>query len=314
VVPPILSLVDDFAAQELLEQVTDEWAATGVLRVLCNLVDQVWRDDLARHRPDLGDDAMSLGMQASRNLCNLAVRRLQRLRGVQAKDRKTLEVSHAGRVLHVGKAPSDSPLWDVSQVDWADSDVREHAAAANTAAYQSSSGTLFEDWDALPEQNRDPSALLHLHLTWQGLADGSTRSWLGFPQLGSRPWFAVLRLDDARLGDAPVDLRQLETTASDEPITLHLPDFDVLPGPETSTDLDVTRDSDVRTHPEPTDPEPTDSEPTDPDAGADTDVRADPKARTDHKTRTDPDDGPESVGTRLNPGRNAHRRVSRLHQ
>ena len=56
--------MDDFAAQEFLEQVTDEWAAVGVLRVLCDLVDQIWRDDLARHRPDLGDDAMSLGMQA----------------------------------------------------------------------------------------------------------------------------------------------------------------------------------------------------------------------------------------------------------
>ncbi|HST83670.1 MAG TPA: hypothetical protein VLL08_18200 [Kineosporiaceae bacterium] len=218
--------MDDLAAQEFLQQVTDEWAASGVLRVLCDLVDQVWHDDLARYRPDLGDDAMSLGVQASRNLCNLAVRRLQRLRGVQAKDRKTLEVSYAGRVLHVGKASSDSLLWEVTQVDWADSDVREQAAAANTAAYQSSSGTLFENWDAVPEQN--PSALHHLHLTWQGLADGSTRAWLGFPQLGSRPWVAVLLLDDARVGDATIDLRaldrgELETGPAGAPITLHLP-------------------------------------------------------------------------------------------
>jgi hypothetical protein len=118
--------------------------------------------------------------------------------GVVARDRRTLEVGYHGRVLHVGKAPSDSPNWQVDQVDWADSEVREHAAAANTAAYQSSSGTLFEGWDALPGQNLDPSALEHLHLTWQGLADGSTRTWLGFPKLGSPPWFAVLLLDDAR--------------------------------------------------------------------------------------------------------------------
>jgi hypothetical protein len=218
--------MDDFAAQELLEQVTDEWAATGVLRVLCELVDQVWRTDLARHDPDLGDDAMSLGMQASRNLCNLTVRRLHGMRGVQARDRRTLEVTYAGRVLHVGKAPSDSPSWEISQIDWADSDLREHAAAANTAAYRSTSGTLFEYWDAGPGQHLDPSALHHLHLTWQGLADGSTRAWLGFPQLGDRPWFAVLQLDDARIGriggagfggpplrDVPIDL----TTADVSP-------------------------------------------------------------------------------------------------
>ena len=202
--------MDDFAAQELLEQVTDEWAATGVLRVLRELVDQVWRTDLERYDHELGDDAMSLGMQASRNLCNLTVRRLQGRPGVLARDRRTLEIGYAGRVLHVGKAPSDSPTWDVDQVDWADSEVREHAAAANTAAYQSSSGTLFENWDALPGQNLDPSALLHLHLTWQGLADGSTRSWLGFPQLGLRPWFAVLLLDDARVGDVTIDLTAVE--------------------------------------------------------------------------------------------------------
>jgi hypothetical protein len=222
--------VDDFAAQKLLEQVTDEWAATGVLRVLCELVDQVWRTDLQRYDPDLGDDAMSLGMQASRNLCNLTVRRLQGVPGVLARDRKTLEINYAGRVLHVGKAPSDSPTWEVDQVDWADSDVREHAAAANTAAYQSASGTLFDDWDALPGQNADPSALQHLHLTWQGLADGSTRTWLGFPQLGPRPWFAVLLLDDTRLGDVTIDLTTAETVHR-KPTILELPDLSDLRGP-----------------------------------------------------------------------------------
>lgn len=225
--------MDDFAAQKLLEQVTDEWAATGVLRVLCQLVQEVWPRDLARCDPELGDDAMSLGMQASRNLCNLAVRRLKGVPGVLARDRRTLEITYGGRVLHVGKAPSDSPSWDVDQVDWAESEVREHAAAANTAAYQSAGGTLFQNWDVLPGQNADPSALQHLHLTWQGLADGSTRTWLGFPQLGLRPWFAVLLLDDARLGGVTIDLSTVETTETtyQNPIILELPDLGDLRGP-----------------------------------------------------------------------------------
>jgi hypothetical protein len=218
--------VDDVAARELLEQVTDEWAATGVLAILRELVDQVWRRDLTRHDPELGDDAMSLGMQASRNLCNLAVRRVQGLSGVHAQDNRTLEISYRGRVLHVGKAPSDSPGWEVSQVDWTDSDVRQQAAAANTAAYQSSSGTLFDGWDALPGQNLAPSALQRLHLTWQGLADGSTRCWLGFPQLGIRPWFAVLPLDAARVGDSPPASTASRTAIGSDPTTLDLTGFD----------------------------------------------------------------------------------------
>lgn len=203
--------------QHLLEQVTGEWAATGVLRVLRDLVDEVWRTDLARFDVNLGDDAMSLGMQASRNLFNLAARRLQGLHEVHVGNRRTLEITFEGRLLHVGKAPSDSLLWDVDLVDWADSDLREHAAEANSAAYQSSAGTLFDGWDALPGQNLDPSALTYLHLTWQGLADGSTRSWLGFPQLGSRPWFAVLPLDDARVGHRTVHLTVVDLVSSDRP-------------------------------------------------------------------------------------------------
>jgi hypothetical protein len=225
--------VDDYAAQEMLEQVTDEWAATGVLRVLRQLVDQVWKTDLQRYDESLGDDAMSLGMQASRNLCNLTVQRLQHVPGVLARDRRTLEIGYAGRVLHVGKAPSDSPTWSVDQVDWAESDLREHAAAENSAAYQSAGGTLFDGWDALPGQQLDPAALLHLHLTWQGLADGSTRSWLGFPRLGARPWFAVLLLDDARIGQHTIDLR----TPDPQPPrvnVLHLPELDTLSDPRLS--------------------------------------------------------------------------------
>ena len=236
--------MDDLAALRLLEAVTDEWAATGVLGVLCDLVDQVWRTDLDRYEPELGDDAMSLGMQASRNLCNLSARRLQGVRGVSASNGKTLEVRYRHRVLHVGKAPSDSPSWSVDQVDWADSEVREHAAAANTAAYQSSSGTLFEGWDALPGQSDDPSALRHLHLTWQGLADGRTRTWLGFPQLGRRPWYAVLPLDPARVRGVALDVTAA-VPAESPLVTLDLPDFDTLGEP----DVPVTRRPDAHRRP-----------------------------------------------------------------
>jgi len=88
-----------------------------------------------RYQPEnMGDDPTSLGVQASRNLCNLAIRELQDVPGVVAHGSRTLEVHYGDRVLHAGKAPSDSPGWDVQSLDWAESEVQEGAAAANTAA------------------------------------------------------------------------------------------------------------------------------------------------------------------------------------
>jgi hypothetical protein len=187
----------DLAAQELLAEVVEEWQRAGVLNVLCALVRSIWRDDLDRYRPELGDDPMSLGVQASRNLCNLAVRELRDVPGVLAQNKKTLEIAYSGRILHTGKAPSDSLDWKVDHVDWAESDVRESAAASNSAAYHSIVGTLFEDLEPVAGQRVNPAALRHLHLTWQGFPDGGTRTWLGFPQLGLHPWYAVLLIDDA---------------------------------------------------------------------------------------------------------------------
>ena len=202
-----------------------DWQRGGVLDRLCDLVKQVWRADLDRYEPDLGDDPMSLGVQASRNLCNLAVRELQDLPGVIAQNRKTLEIGFGGRVLHTGKAPSDSLDWNVNLVVWADSDVRESAAASNTAAYQSTAGTLFEDLEPMDGQQMSPAALRYLHLTWQGFSDGGTRTWLGFPQLGIWPWYAVMLVDDATVTGAAVDQGTIAGTAP-------LPNFSDLHEPD----------------------------------------------------------------------------------
>jgi hypothetical protein len=212
---------DDRVVQDLLVQVAEEWQQAGVLDVLCGLVREVWQADLDRYAPDLGDDLMSLGVQASRNLCNLAVRELRDVPGVIAQNKKTLEVAYGGRILHAGKAPSDASDWNVDHVDWAESDVRESAAAANSAAYQSIAGTLFEDLEPVDGQRVDPAALRHLHLTWQGFPDGGTRTWLGFPQLGLRPWYAVHLIDDATVG------RQATSAATSDFDRLSEPDVPV---------------------------------------------------------------------------------------
>ena len=184
----------DPAAAALLDQVLADWLRRGPLACLLQLIAQVWRTDLQRHDPELGDDAQTLGILASRNLCNLAVRRLSGLPAVRASDRRTLEVVYGARVLHVGKAPSESLTWDVTTMDWSSSEVRDDAARANSEAYLAAQGTLFE-LIPFPGRTQSPTALAHLHLAWQGFPDGTTRAWLGFPRLGAPAWFAVTPLD-----------------------------------------------------------------------------------------------------------------------
>ena len=138
-----------------------------------------------------GTTRRASGVQSARNIVNLAARACAGLPGVAVRGGATLEAAFAGRVLHVGKAtPEQSRSWDVWSIDWLGSDVRDRAAELNTEAYLPFGGTLL---DGLLPDVGSPAALSHLHLAWQGfVGDASTRSWVGFPRAGSRPWFAVL--------------------------------------------------------------------------------------------------------------------------
>lgn len=183
---------------EFLGEVVDDWWHRGPLAVIHGLVAEVWRENVARYQPDeRGDDPLSLGIQSARNICNLAVQRCHDLPGVRVLGGATLTVLFGGRVLHLGKAtPEQSRTWDVSSLDWSSSDVRNQAAVLNTEAYRPFGGTLL---DGLMPDIGDPTALRHLHLAWQGfIDDASTRVWVGFPQVGARPWFAVQELPGGR--------------------------------------------------------------------------------------------------------------------
>lgn len=229
------SSVEDDEAQSLLADVIEGWWVDGPLDVLLPLLGQVWRANVDRHEPVLGDDAMTLGIQSSRNLLNLAVPLLSELPGTTARDVKTLEVAYGGRVLHTSKAPSSSPSWDVHSMDWTSSEVRYDGAAANMLAYMPTAGTLLEGHEPLSGQPTDPRALRHLHLTWQGLPDGGTCAWFGFPRMGYPAWFAVARLDSGEGGTGGLPQSPLGTV----PPT---PDFDALGEP----DVPVVRRSQPR--------------------------------------------------------------------
>jgi hypothetical protein len=195
---------------EFLHEVVDDWWHRGPLAALHALVGEVWRANVARYEPEArGDDAQSLGVQSARNIFNLAARRCAGLAGVAVRGGATLEVAFAGRVLHVGKATAEqSGSWDVWSIDWLGSEVRDRAAELNTEAYLPFGGTLL---DGLLPDVGSPAALSHLHLAWQGfVAEASTRSWVGFPRAGPRPWFAVLPLTTA----GPVALQGSEVVRS----------------------------------------------------------------------------------------------------
>ena len=233
-------MIEDAAAHALLEEMVDEWTACGVLTPMRTLISKVWRRNLDRYEPALGDDAQSLGIQSSRNICNLAVGQLRSIDGVSARDPRTLEVTYAGRVLHVSKVGSRSRAWDVTGIDWAQSEVRTSSAQANSDGYLPVEGTLFESFGPLPGQPANPSALCHLHLAWQGFDDGGTRVWLGFPRIGVPAWFAVVLLDDnpgSASGDRPGDTQPHPA-----------PDFDTLGEPAVALNRRDDQDGRARPH------------------------------------------------------------------
>ncbi|REH55188.1 hypothetical protein BCF44_101205 [Kutzneria buriramensis] len=227
--------MEDAAAQALLDEVVADWTAGTVLSVLRELVPAVWRRNLDRHEPRLGDDPTTLGIQSSRNICNLAVQELAGVPGVQARDARTLEVTYQGRMLHAGKVASRSRNWNVWSADWSDSDVRSNCAEANSKAYVSLAGTLFAAAEPFGGQPADPRVLRHLLLMWQGFDDGSTRTWLGFPRLDTEPWFAVVLLDDDPGGRGGMP------TTSGSP-TPPAPDFDTLGEPSLELARRVERE------------------------------------------------------------------------
>lgn len=232
-------MIEDAAARALLDELVVEWTDGGVLEPLQDLIRMVWPRNLDRHEPVLGDDALSLGIQSSRNICNLAVSRLSGIDGVRARDARTLEVTYARRVLHIGKVGSRSRTWDVAGIDWAQSEVRSTSAQANSQVYMPVEGTLLEALGPLPGQPADPAALLHLHLAWQGFEDGGTRTWLGFPRDGEPAWFAVVLLDDnpGSGGRRPIATGPVPTQ-----------DFDALREPSVELTRRDDRDGRARPH------------------------------------------------------------------
>jgi hypothetical protein len=191
------------SVEVMLGEVVDRWCTSGPLTGMIEIIDEVWRTNLDRHEPsELGDDATSLGVQCSRNIMNRCVQHFgDRTDDFIVRGGVTLEVAFGGHLMHVSKVQTQSRAWHPNSIDWTASGVRLDGARENAAAYTATAGTLFDGVTdvSLPGPVGDPANLTHLHLAWQGLADGETRVFVGFPTTGAVPWSAVTLVHDSAL-------------------------------------------------------------------------------------------------------------------
>lgn len=197
------------SADEVLAEVVADWRDHGPLAEIIGVIEGVWRRNLDRFEPTIGDDAMSLGVQCSRNVMNLSVERFRtRSSEVIVRGGLTLEAVYHGRTMHFSKISSQARSWEPYSIDWESSDVRTTCAQMNAAVYTPTEGTLFDGVAgvSLPGPAGDPADLHHLHLAWQGLPDAQTRVFVGFPTAGPVPWSAVTLVHDGggHLGGVPI--------------------------------------------------------------------------------------------------------------
>ncbi|WP_020392447.1 hypothetical protein [Kribbella catacumbae] len=177
--------------EELLAEVESDWTASGVLPELLGLLRDVWRTNLERHEPALGDDAVTLGMGSARNFANRTVQVLVPRNDVIADlQGNSLRVIHLGRTLRASKLPGKSVHTDPYSIDWDSSATRHQGPLANSQQLE-----LFE----LPTEELAANSAVgsprYLHLAWAGDAEtGDVAVHLGFPRDtrdGAEPWFAV---------------------------------------------------------------------------------------------------------------------------
>lgn len=198
-------MTEDVAVREHLEVVVQRARSVGRLDELSKLIGEIYANNLRRLEPKLGDDLLVLGQQCHRNLLNLA-KQFGQVNDVDIDGAQTLELRLAGKIWHTGKVTSRDPAWTPDRIKWDGSDVRINAARANTQTFFSSEETLFASLSDGPfsSHEADPDDLRFLHIAWQGLGEEGVRVFVGFPQLGARPWLAVTEITVGRPGTGGV--------------------------------------------------------------------------------------------------------------
>jgi hypothetical protein len=198
------------AAHAHLQTTVDLCTDSGLAEAWKLLTQDVYAGNLDRFEPDeLGDTAMSFGVQCAENLKTRAIRRFEcddlepaehhwDLPGVVATTRRnSLMFEIAGNRIFVMKVPygqGRDPQWTVEKHWEQGSEIRHNLAAGNSrvlGGYKTFSGG---DDGLFPHPAR-PRRVRDYLLVWGGeAASPLTAGWLAVPTMGDKPFVAVAPL------------------------------------------------------------------------------------------------------------------------
>jgi hypothetical protein len=235
------------AAEAALDAAVVSLSEVRLVELLRSLIQEVWARNLGRYEPDeAGDTPMSLGIQCSQNLHQLAIRRVKGHELMEDDDLWVvdgLEVSDPRGVLtfdlpdihmvtmKVPMADGRIPSWDTF-ADWAhESQVREDLAHENS--------TILGGYTTPPKDQLEldfmakyrPGVVRNFMMLWSGdPVSVLTAGWLAVPTLGELPFAAHKQL----WWDTDTDdggRRELPDSAPQGP------GFDEIPRPKPSLSL-----------------------------------------------------------------------------
>lgn len=193
------------AAREALEEAVETCKQSSLTEAWRVLVQDVYTMNLDRYEPDeLGDTAMSFGIQCYENLKTRAVRRFRHddieendvhwnIEGLRVWTPRNVLTFTFGNVrivtMKVPFTEGRSPNWDRSG-DWEQySQIRLAIAAENSRVLQYRTGAVGAS--PLFPHLGSPGAVRNYMLLWAGEADAAlTAGWLGVPILGDTPFIA----------------------------------------------------------------------------------------------------------------------------
>lgn len=199
------------AAGAALDAAVESLTEARVVEHLRSLIQEVWARNLGRHEPDeAGDTPMSLGIQCSQNLHQLAMRRVLGHELVTDEVRwniDRLEVSDPRGVLtfdmpglhmvtmKVPMADGRIPNWEAF-ADWAnESQVREDLARDNSRVLGGYTTAPKDQFEFDFATTGSPGAVRNYMMLWSGDPDSVlTAGWLGVPIMGALPFAAYKRL------------------------------------------------------------------------------------------------------------------------
>ena len=195
------------SAEAALEAAAAKLVDAQVVDHLRGLIQEVWARNLGRYEPDeAGDTPMSLGIQCSQNLHQLALRRVQGHELIEDDDRwdvDDLTVTDPRGVLtfdlpgihmvtmKVPMADGRMPNWETF-ADWAnESQVREDLARDNSTVLGGYTTAPKDQLEFEFPTKRIPGMVHNFMLLWSGDPNSVlTAGWLAVPTMGYRPFAA----------------------------------------------------------------------------------------------------------------------------